>query len=129
MIPRSPEQMPLWDEFGQQPLFAQSPLLLGERAAPWWVILYRTGQTLAPQPSRGELHEFKVVPVARSNLIERQASCWGYVYSSAGWEPPNRGVVDVAGFAVLDFETTGFAAEYDRVVEVGLVLLSAEGDI
>ncbi|AGC60581.1 DNA polymerase III [Mycobacterium liflandii 128FXT] len=35
----------------------------------------------------------------------------------------------MAGFAVLDFETTGFAAEYDRVVEVGLVLLSAEGDI
>ncbi|EUA85156.1 exonuclease family protein [Mycobacterium ulcerans str. Harvey] len=33
----------------------------------------------------------------------------------------------MAGFAVLDFETTGFAAEYDRVVEVGLVLLSAEG--
>lgn len=116
MIPRSPEQMPLWDEFGQQPLFAQSPLLLGERAAPCWVILYRTGQTLAPQPSRGELHDFKVVPVARSNLIERQASCWGSVYSSAGWEPPNRGVVDVAGFAVLDFETTGFAAEYDRAV-------------
>lgn len=35
----------------------------------------------------------------------------------------------MAGFAVVDFETTGFAAEYDRVVEVGLVLLSAEGDI
>lgn len=26
--------MPLWDEFGQQPLFAQSPLLLGERDIP-----------------------------------------------------------------------------------------------
>ncbi|MBB3749210.1 DNA polymerase-3 subunit epsilon [Mycolicibacterium sp. BK634] len=35
----------------------------------------------------------------------------------------------MAGFAVLDFETTGFAAEYNRVVEVGLVLLSADGDI
>ncbi|WP_006247730.1 DNA polymerase III subunit epsilon [Mycolicibacterium tusciae] len=35
----------------------------------------------------------------------------------------------MAGFAVLDFETTGFAAnDYDRVVEVGLVLLSADGD-
>lgn len=33
----------------------------------------------------------------------------------------------MAGYAVLDFETTGFAAEYNRVVEVGLVLLSADG--
>ncbi len=34
----------------------------------------------------------------------------------------------MAGFAVLDFETTGFAAN-DRVVEVGLVLLSPEGAV
>jgi DNA polymerase-3 subunit epsilon len=38
--------------------------------------------------------------------------------------------VDVVGFAVLDFETTGFDANhYDRVVEVGVVLLSSDGDI
>jgi DNA polymerase-3 subunit epsilon len=36
----------------------------------------------------------------------------------------------VAGFAVLDFETTGFDANHhDRVLEVGLVLLSPEGDV
>jgi DNA polymerase-3 subunit epsilon len=36
----------------------------------------------------------------------------------------------VAGFAVLDFETTGFDANHhDRVVEVGVVLLSSDGDI
>lgn len=36
----------------------------------------------------------------------------------------------MAGFAVLDFETTGFAANHrDRVVEVGVVLLSSHGDI
>lgn len=34
----------------------------------------------------------------------------------------------MAGFAVLDFETTGFAAN-DRVVELGVVLLSPECDI
>ncbi|SPM30322.1 DNA polymerase III subunit epsilon, partial [Mycobacterium terramassiliense] len=35
----------------------------------------------------------------------------------------------VAGFAVLDFETTGLAAnQSDRVVEVGIVLLSSHGD-
>jgi DNA polymerase-3 subunit epsilon len=34
----------------------------------------------------------------------------------------------VEGFAVIDFETTGFSpAQGDRAVEVGLVLLSAEG--
>lgn len=38
--------------------------------------------------------------------------------------------MDVAGFAVLDFETTGFAANHhDRVVEVGVVLLSPNCDI
>src|SRR5882672_3596764 len=36
----------------------------------------------------------------------------------------------MAGFAVLDFETTGFDANhYDRVVEVGVVLLSSDGYI
>lgn len=36
----------------------------------------------------------------------------------------------MTGFAVLDFETTGFAAEqHDRVVEVGVVLVSSVGDI
>ncbi|WP_421844155.1 exonuclease domain-containing protein [Mycobacterium sp.] len=36
----------------------------------------------------------------------------------------------MAGFAVLDFETTGFAANHhDRVVEVGVVLLSSGGEI
>lgn len=35
----------------------------------------------------------------------------------------------MSGFAVLDFETTGFAANHhDRVVEVGVVLLSPDGD-
>ncbi|GJF09569.1 hypothetical protein NGTWS0302_14370 [Mycolicibacterium cyprinidarum] len=35
----------------------------------------------------------------------------------------------MAGYAVLDFETTGFAADrHDRVVEVGVVLLSPDGD-
>lgn len=34
----------------------------------------------------------------------------------------------MAGFAVLDFETTGFAAN-DRVIEVGVVLLSCDGDV
>lgn len=38
--------------------------------------------------------------------------------------------VDVAGFAVLDFETTGFDANhYDRVVEVRVVLLSSDGGV
>jgi DNA polymerase-3 subunit epsilon len=37
--------------------------------------------------------------------------------------------VGVVGFAVLDFETTGFAANHhDRVVEVGVVLLSSNCD-
>ncbi|GAY16236.1 exonuclease domain-containing protein [Mycobacterium sp. shizuoka-1] len=36
----------------------------------------------------------------------------------------------MAGFAVIDFETTGFAAsKHDRAVEVGVVLLSPDGDI
>jgi DNA polymerase-3 subunit epsilon len=36
---------------------------------------------------------------------------------------------NVAGFAVLDFETTGLAADHHRVVEVGVVVLSSDGDI
>lgn len=36
----------------------------------------------------------------------------------------------MAGFAVLDFETTGTAANRDdRVVEVGVVLLTSDGNI
>lgn len=36
----------------------------------------------------------------------------------------------MAGFAVLDFETTGFDANHhDRVVELGVVLVSSDGDI
>lgn len=36
----------------------------------------------------------------------------------------------MAGYAVLDFETTGFGADrYDRVVEVGVVLLTPNGNI
>lgn len=34
----------------------------------------------------------------------------------------------MAGFAVLDFETTGRVANQHRVVEVGVVLLSSDGD-
>ena len=35
----------------------------------------------------------------------------------------------MVAFAVLDFETTGFDANHhDRVVEVGVVLLSSDGD-
>lgn len=46
------------------------------------------------------------------------------------YRSPRAGGVTVAGFAVLDFETTGFAANHhDRVVEVGVVLLSPDGDI
>lgn len=36
----------------------------------------------------------------------------------------------MAGFAVLDFETTGFGANHlDRVVEVGVVSLSPHGEM
>jgi DNA polymerase-3 subunit epsilon len=35
--------------------------------------------------------------------------------------PENNNILDEATYNILDFETTGFSADYDRIIEVGVV--------
>ncbi|MDA8274098.1 MAG: exonuclease domain-containing protein [Actinomycetota bacterium] len=43
--------------------------------------------------------------------------------------PPAAPALPVGGFAVVDVETTGFSPERDRVVELAVVVLAADGEV